>query len=144
MTTTNTSTEVAAAPKHLYYVHWTCADGCWPPHPGRECFVLRQCEITRITACRIYFQESADAPLHRREREWFISRIAIELGGVVWHRALQTTLYLEPPELRACRKPKTVTQLRREMAALHPDRGGDPAEFRAAHARYVAAKAVDA
>lgn len=38
-----------------------------------------------------------------------------------------------------------IKRLRNEAAAIHPDRGGDPAEFRAAHARYrraLASRAV--
>ena len=36
--------------------------------------------------------------------------------------------------------PPSLADLRAAAAAAHPDRGGDPEEFRVAHARYRAAK----
>lgn len=42
----------------------------------------------------------------------------------------------EPPETHEAK----VSRLRAAAAAAHPDRGGDPAEFRAAYARYRTAK----
>lgn len=36
--------------------------------------------------------------------------------------------------------PPTLAELRRAAAAVHPDRGGDPAEFRRRYAAYIAEK----
>ena len=59
----------------------------------------------------------------------------------MYHRGMRQLLYLEQPKLPDnYHRPKSLTELRREMADCHPDRGGSAAEFRAAHARYAAAK----
>jgi hypothetical protein len=117
------------------YVWYTCWDTCYG-HPGRGCYELRACEVTRVTNKRIYFRDDIE---RYSEREQFVDRATIEREGSVYHRGQRQFLYLEPPELHDYR-PKSLSELRREMADHHPDRGGDPAEFRVAHARYTAAK----
>lgn len=130
--------ELAALPDHLYYTWWTCWDACYG-HPGGEgCYEVRKCPITRITKKRIYFQSDRH---WERDREFFVDRADMEREGSVYHRHLRQLLSLEMPKLQVYRR-KSVAELRREMADCHPDRGGDPAEFRKAHARYAAAKAV--
>jgi hypothetical protein len=147
---------------HLYYLRWVCWDSCQPgPH---DCYELAACPVTRITAKRVYFHGADNGAKWLREREWFVSRREIEGGGNVvgqvlsnggvYHRALRQILHLEPPPRResmAFRRlaaemdpngGKSVAELRKEAADLHPDRGGDPEAFRLAYARYARAKAV--
>jgi hypothetical protein len=112
------------------------------------------CPITRVTAKRIYFRGGASGLLEYSLREFYIDRAAIERGGDVvgkllsnggvYHRGVRQILHLEPPVRRefAPVDEKTIAALRKEAADLHPDRGGDPDQFRAAHARYTAAKAA--
>jgi hypothetical protein len=104
--------------------------------------VVRAMPVTRVTAKRIYFRGGDDGPKWIREREFFIPRGDVEQAGEIWHQTLHERLYLKPPEPRDNQRSKSVAELRREMAECHPDVGGDPAEFRAAHGRYVAARAV--
>ena len=142
---------ITERPTHLYYQRWACWDGCPPREDGygilagHDCYEIVACPITRITAKRIYFRDGGPGKW-RGEQEWFVDRAAIEGNGDgVYHRRMRETLELQPPELRRYRRrSKSVAELRREMADCHPDRGGDPAEFRAARARYAAAKAVTA
>jgi hypothetical protein len=149
---------------HLYYEYWACWDGCWTADPGHECYEVLACPVTRVTAKRIYFRGADNGPKYRRDREWFVSRRDIEgpgdvvgqllSNGGVYHRGMRQILHLEPPPKReslafrrlvaatAANGGKSVAELRKEAADLHPDRGGDPDQFRAAHARYTAAKAA--
>ncbi len=139
---------------HLYYEYWACWDGCWTADPGHECYEVLACPVTRVTAKRIYFRGADNGPKYRRDREWFVSRRDIEgpgdvvgqllSNGGVYHRGMRQILHLEPPVRRkfAPVDEKTIAALRKEAADLHPDRGGDPDQFRAAHARYTAAKAA--
>ncbi|MCH9729882.1 MAG: hypothetical protein K0U84_09445 [Actinomycetia bacterium] len=143
--------DLAALPEHLYYTRWVCWDGC-PPNEdlrgilaGHDCYEIVACPITRSTAKRIYFREPVvrlRSGLIDHGPEYFVDRMVIERDGEIFHRGLRKSLQLAPPELRSSPPPKSVADLRREMADCHPDRGGDPAEFRRAHARYMAAKAV--
>ena len=147
---------------HLYYLRWVCWQDCRPePH---DCYELAACPVTRVTAKRIYFRGADNGAKWLREREWFVSRREIEgtgnpvgqllAGGGVYHRALRQVLHLTPPERptlgQQLRKfiesegaeQKSVAELRKEAADLHPDRGGDPEAFRIAYARYTHAKAA--
>lgn len=147
---------------NLYYEYWACWDGCWTTEP-HDCYIVRACPVTRVTPKRIYFRGAADGMKSLRGREMYIDPAAIEQGGDavgrllsnggVYHCALRAVLHLEPPQREpqalhrviAATAPnggKSVAELRREAADLHPDRGGDPDKFRAAHARYMAAKRV--
>ena len=52
-------------------------------------------------------------------------------------------LFLEPQDLdyrNGVIEDGALSELRRQAADAHPDRGGDPAEFRVVYARYLAAK----
>lgn len=156
--------DVTPSYTHLYYERWVCWDGCWTAGP-HDCYELAACPVTRITPKRIYFRGADNGAKYLREREWFVSRREIEgagdvvgqllSGGGVYHRGLRQVLHLEPPQTRnrgaqelrkliAADDPdgKSVAELRKEAADLHPDRGGDPEAFRAAYARYARAKAV--
>lgn len=153
---TNTGREYT----HLFYEQWKCWDGCWTAGP-HDCYVIMACPVTRITAKRIYFRGADDGPRQERETEMYIDRALIERGGDlvgqllsnggVYHRRLRQILHLEPPQKRESRTfrrlvssdspTKSVGELRKEAADLHPDRGGDAAAFRVAYARYARAKA---
>ena len=130
---------------HLYESYWRCWDGCNTTKP-HECEEIIAHPVTRVTAKRIYFHRIGPTRLDgspgRRwdDREHFVERARIEVDGRVWHRGTRKFLHLKPPVLPVITPANTAADLRREMAALHPDRGGDPADFRAAHARYVAAR----
>ncbi len=132
-------TELAAQHRQLYYVWWTCWDACYGHPDGGGCDEIRICEVTRVTKKRIYFRDSCGSKW-RQEQEYFVDRATIEREGEVYHRGVRQLLYLNPPKLPDYHRPKPLTELRREMADCHPDRGGSAAEFRAAHARYAAAK----
>jgi hypothetical protein len=156
--TTNTGRQYS----HLYYEYWKCWEGCWTAEP-HDCYAIMACPVTRITAKRIYFRDSADHGLYRCPGEMYIDRAVIERGGDqvgqllsnggYYHGRLRQILHLEPPQKRESQTfrrlvkcpagpTKTVPELRKEAADLHPDRGGDPAAFRVAYARYARAKVV--
>lgn len=135
------STNLTPQHTHLYYEWWACWD--WCPSGDHDCYVIHACPVTRITAKRIYFRGSPDGPRWLEEQEMFVERAAIERDGDIYHRGMREILSLEPPVRRDHRRQsKSLAELRREMAKLHPDVGGDPDEFRAAYARYFAAKVV--
>ncbi len=135
------SANLAPQLTHLYYERWKCWD--WCPGGDHDCYEVRACPVTRVTAKRIYFRGSPDGPRWLQEQEMFVDRAAIEKDGRIYNRRLREALHLEPPTRREARQQtKCLAELRREMAELHPDVGGDPDEFRTAHARYIAAKAV--
>jgi hypothetical protein len=96
-----------------------------------------------VTAKRIYFNARPWITFDLNEH--FVDRAAIESTGETYHRGIQENLSLVVPAVRpnsSHLERKSIAELRREMANCHPDVGGDPVEFRAAHGRYVAAKAV--
>jgi hypothetical protein len=137
---THRTTEVAKKYTHLYYEWHRCWDYC-PPEP-HDCWEVYSFPVSRVTEKRIYFQR-----LHRANgrvlSEHFISRAAIEPTGEAYHREVREILHLNRPEPRTYAGPgKSLAELRREVADLHPDRGGDPAAFREAHTRYMKAKAA--
>jgi hypothetical protein len=79
-----------------------------------------------------------------QERTYFIDRSAFDADGNAHHRGLRELLHLTRPEIPGGGtrpEPKTISELRREMADAHPDRGGDRDAFMAARGRYLAAKA---
>lgn len=128
-----TTTELTI-PTALYELKWTCWDGC-PPRE-HDCYEVVEHPVTRVTARRVYFRHG-----RRRydTREHFVSRADLDTGPV-FHGALLTKLHAQVPEVPRPPAPPSVAELRRAMAEAHPDRGGDPAEFREAHARYLAAR----
>jgi hypothetical protein len=64
-------------------------------------------------------------------------RVSIRATGSANLPELDFTLSLSPlPPVPG----PSLAQLRRAAADAHPDRGGDPEQFRAAHAAYVEAK----
>jgi hypothetical protein len=134
-------TDIEAAYTELFYEHWDCWDSC-PPGP-HECNSIRSYPVTKVTPKRIYF----DANPHRGRIDdpdiHFVDRPIIERDGSTYHRKLYKTLHLTDTQLklRRLRPPKpSVNELRRKVADAHPDRGGDPAEFRAAYREYERAK----
>jgi hypothetical protein len=151
--------QIAPQYTHLYYEWNKCWDGCWAVGT-HDCYEVRACPVTRVTAKRIYFRGAENGPKYLRDKEWFIDRAAIERGGDiigqtlsnggVYHRRIGAVLHLEPPERESAivqrlvatpNDGKSVAELRKEAADLHPDRGGDAAQFRKAYARYATAKA---
>lgn len=103
--------------------------------------------ITKRTAKRIYYiRDARDST----GKSGSVDRATLESEGVVTNRgrsyhAVDYRLYATHEAALASitpepAQPPTVAQLRREMADAHPDRGGTNASFRAAHARYEAAK----
>lgn len=135
---------------HLYYQWDRCWDGCWDvidgevrfvgDLPGHTCSEIREMVVTRTTAKRIYFIDNGNRydPVER-----FVVRAAIEPTGSVYHREVRKILHLTSPNLHRYDKPvESLADLRKAAADLHPDRGGDPAEFRAAYDRYARAKAL--
>ncbi|MCK9897666.1 hypothetical protein [Frankia sp. AgB32] len=107
---------------------------CWTAYANRKVSPgehwkghLHRLRITRRTPKRVYCED------HRRER--FTSRADLETAG-------QSSYGRErhEPELHAAEPPMPDWWAKPAMAAAHPDRGGDPAVFREAHARYEAAR----
>lgn len=100
--------------------------------------------VTKKTAKRIYYIRRAGWPGEEPELG-YVDRQALEKDGKVRNRgvhwsASDSTLHAEPPDLTPHRAvPPDLSQLRREMADAHPDRGGDREQFEAARARYAAA-----
>jgi hypothetical protein len=130
-------TAIEAAYTKLFYERWDCWDSCRPgPH---ECYSVRSYPVTKVTPKRIYFDSAGrwDPDIH------FVDRSSIERGGSIYHRELRERLYLTDTQLKLRRlrpsKP-SVGELRRKAADSHPDRGGDPAEFRAAYQEYERAR----
>ncbi len=128
---------------HLYELWCSCWDSCdLGPH---ECYEVRSRLVTRVTAKRIYFASRSHPVTGRVVREGFVDRATIEAAGEVWHRRVGaggTRLYLSPPPLptRPRNDSPSVADLRASAAAVHPDRGGDPGEFRRRYAAYANAK----
>lgn len=131
----DTQPEAEGTSACLYRLYYRCWDDCrWDIEPDHQCYEVLSCPITKTTAKRIYFLV--------RGRSYFVVRADFDTDGHVWHRPLHDQLYLTPPEIPGRPKPKSIPELRREMADAHPDRGGDRDTFMAARARYLAAKAT--
>lgn len=121
----------------LYRLHDRCWDGCWDYDfggikPDHQCYSVLSYPILKATAKRIYFKDWCD-------RKYFIDRAAFDAEGAAYHRGLRERLHLTPPEVPAQSKHKTVSELKREMAEAHPDRGGTDEAFIAARRRYLRA-----
>lgn len=120
------------AVEYLYSPDW---------HEDLDGYLVREVKLFRITKRtpkRVFF----DAGYGRTKS---VDRERLERDGNVWvrefggyfvyaNRADAEPTPREEPKAR-------VRRLRDEMAAVHPDRGGDPAEFRTAYARYQRAVA---
>lgn len=123
----------------LYELYYRCADACQDPDdpygrsPDHVCHSITVYGITKVTAERFYFGDW-------RGRSYFIARTAFDQDGRAFHRGLRTFLHLTEPEIPRRPKPVSLSDLRRQMADAHPDRGGDRDTFQAARARYIAAK----
>lgn len=130
----------------LYGLFYRCWDACqdaddpYGRSPDHRCYIVTTFPVTKTTATRIYFRVVSGTEM-QREKGYFIARAAFNADGKAYHRGLAENLYLSPPEIQSRPQPKTVAQLRREMADAHPDRGGDRHAFQLARARYLAAKA---
>jgi hypothetical protein len=101
--------------------------------------------ITKKTARRIYYD--ANLTGNRAAQIRFVPRQLIEAEGTVcrksagwWESDLQ--LWLEPPQTWPPKQQPDLNQLKSEMAAAHPDRGGTDEAFIAARRRYEDAKAA--
>jgi hypothetical protein len=156
----------APRPVEYLYGHDTLMCGfdgndcdCYGLH-GRELweYHLVRYRVTKKTAKRIYYVRSEP----RRNRQvivmddlkiGFVDRQKLEADGEVTRKSAgwwtaDFTLYAttDPPEWWERSypdKPKPdVSQLRREMADAHPDRGGTRETFEAARSRYLVAKGV--
>ena len=134
--------DTCAEPEFLYRLYYRCADACQDPDdpygrkPTHRCYEVIAYAITKVTATRIYFRDGYD-------RRYFIDRAKFAADGRAYHCKLAEVLHLAPPEIpgRTRVEPKSVSELRREMADAHPDRGGNRDTFQEARSRYLAAKA---
>jgi len=133
-------TQEPAAVEYLYGVR----EGWFPGEDGREVWKTEivKFPIHRKTARRVYY-------VRRRTPDGaelgYVDRGELESHGEVICRSrgwwdADYMLYKEPPKLDdpPAGEPleDTVRRLRREAAEVHPDRGGDPEEFRLRFARY--------
>jgi hypothetical protein len=97
--------------------------------------------ITKRTPKRVFFDAG-------RGRAKSVDREQLEREGRVWVREFGGySVYANRADAEPTPREATEDKIRRlrvEAAALHPDRGGDPIEFRAAYARYQRAAATRA
>jgi hypothetical protein len=124
---------MSATPDVIEYLYelW---DAGWDDGPLGNYEIFRH-PITKKTAKRIYFT-------YLNGRNGFVDRQRIEADGEVYHGYTLHRLHLTPPEIPGRPKPPSLPELRKAMAAAHPDRGGTDAEFIAARARYEHALAA--
>lgn len=111
-------------------------DANWDDGPLGN-YQIRRYEITRKTAKRIYFSLGYD-------RFGFVDRQRIEADGQVFYRQTNCRLYLTPPEIPTRPKRPSLPELRKAMAAAHPDRGGTDEAFIVARRRYEHARSREA
>jgi hypothetical protein len=162
MATEITSSVSPVVGDHLYTLWYGCSDYCpnvgWAPahDPHHQCHEVRSHPITKVTPKRIYFRFNGTA--QQRERVYFIERARFKIDHLddptlealngtralhrsVYHHGVRELLHLRPPMIPG--RPNLL-ELRRAMAAAHPDRGGSLEAFQLARARYLVAKAVGA
>jgi hypothetical protein len=122
---------MTAAPATVEYLYelW---DANWDDGSLGNYQILRH-EITRKTAKRIYFT-------YLNGRSGFVDRQRIEAAGEVYHGYTRRRLHLTSPEIPHRPKSLSLPELRKAMAAAHPDRGGSDEAFIAARSRYERAK----
>ncbi|MFC8983872.1 hypothetical protein [Streptomyces sp. NPDC057115] len=119
------------APAEYLYELW---DANWDDGPLGNWKVLQH-PITKKTARRIYFTYSTGG-----HRTGYVDRQQIEADGEIYHGYTRRRLHLTPPEILSRPQQPSLPELRKAMAAAHPDRGGTDAEFIAARARYERAR----
>jgi hypothetical protein len=119
----------APATTEFLYELW---DANWDDGPLGNYQILAH-PITKKTAKRIYFT-------YLNGRSGFVDRQRIEADGEVCHGYTLRRLHLAPPEIPSRPKSPSLSELRKAMAAAHPDRGGTNTEFIAARARYERAR----
>lgn len=135
------SEDTSAAPvEYLHSLDLRSSDAYWVPDEWRR----RTYRITRKTKNRVYYEKDFG------RGEGFVDRAALERDGKVDLRheyvgQAGRTLYLRLPALPDQRvNSPNLSELRRLMADLHPDRahdGYDPVAYQAARSRYLRAKA---
>lgn len=146
MPDTPCAVDISTEPTALYALHYRCRDACQDPgdpygrSPDHRCHDVASYPVTKVTAQRIYFHGGTYCTKNERERTYFVSRSAFDAEGRARHRALGDVLHLTPPEIPRRAKPASLSDLRRQMADSHPDRGGDRDTFQAARNRYLAAR----
>lgn len=139
------NTDITERLTTLWRVHYKCSDSCagvWGEEgPEHQCYGLIPYAVTKITDKRIYFRDNG------YDRSYFVDRSKIRDDGDghgphFRHRRIYESLYLVRPTWHLRQKPARpdLSQLRQEMAAAHPDRGGNRDSFAAARARYLRAK----
>jgi hypothetical protein len=129
------STEFDTAPVEYLYGQWQDEE-C-----ERHTVAFR---VTKRTPKRVYYirQDYGDGDIE----VGFVDRQALERDGYAHNRgaggwwAADFTLYTEPPTRKDSSAGPDLQQLKDEMVAAHPDRGGDHETFIQAHRRYMRAK----
>jgi hypothetical protein len=117
------------APVEFLYELW---DANWDDGPLGN-YQIHRHPITKKTSKRIYFTLIGGQP-------GFVNRQRIEADGEIYHVRLVRRLHLAPPEIPSRPKPPSLSELRKAMAAAHPDRGGSDEAFIAARQRYEKAR----
>jgi hypothetical protein len=117
------------APSEFLYELW---DANWDDGPLGN-YQIHRHPITKKTSKRIYFTLTGG-------QSGFVNRQRIEAVGEIYHVRLVCRLYLTPPEIPTRPKPPSLPELRKAMAAAHPDRGGSDEAFIAARQRYETAR----
>ena len=126
-------------PDRVEYLHSLDWDEPYDDAFAKGSWVRREYRITRKTAARVYYVKDY------RGGEGFADRAALERDGQVRLRyeyvgQSHRTLHVEPPPIPTRQNPANLSELRKQMADAHPDRGGDREAFEAARASYLRAK----
>jgi len=123
----------APAPVEFLYELW---DANWDDGPLGNYQILAH-PITRKTPKRIYFT-------YLNGRTGFVDRQRIEADGEIYHGYTRHRLHLAKPDIPVRQKPLSLPELRKAMAAAHPDRGGSHEGFIAARTAYEQALSREA
>lgn len=114
---------------------------------ARRDYHLHRIRIVKKTAKRIYYGGNVDEDTGVVNVRYF-DRQKFEADGEIvvgWHWYSEPySLHASPPEPRGATPLTDIRQLRREAAAVHPDRGGSDQEFREKYSRYMRAKSQTA
>ena len=121
------------------YLYEVCIDPYWYNWLDHS---LSRYRIIKKTKVRIYFSEDDRFPSSDPDFQntYFIDRTALERGESIWHRRIRHSLSLSPPQPEEAKPLPDLRQLKAEMAAAHPDRGGSDAAFIAARKQYLSAR----